>query len=172
MQTVGARPSCETAWVIPAIVSVPFLDWSAALPATEYVTVPGPVPAVPEAIAIHAALALALHAHPAAAVTVTLAVPPALPKLELAGVMLNVQTGEGSVGDSFPPQLAPAMKAAAINTPYFRRPIFMVHLGACRSKPSARRARGRRTHKCKKTAQFAREHGRFVGATAGLTRFR
>ena len=66
-------------------VDVADRDAVAVLAATEYPTVPGPVPPAPAVIVIQEALVDTLHAHADEALTVTLPVPPAEPKDWLAG---------------------------------------------------------------------------------------
>jgi len=70
-------PSCEMLKVFPAIVSCPLLDEALVLAATEYWTVPFPVPADPLVIVIHDRLLLADQLQlDGLAVTATDPVPP------------------------------------------------------------------------------------------------
>jgi hypothetical protein len=63
--------------VRPATVSVPVLELVLVLAATEYATVPEPVPLAPDVIVIQDTPLEAVHAHPL--VVVTLAVPVVAP---------------------------------------------------------------------------------------------
>jgi hypothetical protein len=62
--------------VCPATVSVPVRLLVFVFAATEYPTVPLPLPLLPEVIVIQAALLAAVQVQPVGAVTVTLPVPP------------------------------------------------------------------------------------------------
>lgn len=64
-------PACVTVTVTPATVSVPVLGIEDVLPVTPKVTVPLPVPLLPDEIVIHETLAFAVQAHPGVAVTAT-----------------------------------------------------------------------------------------------------
>jgi hypothetical protein len=66
--------------VCPAIVSVPFLGEPSVLAATVNVTVPFPVPLVPEVMVIKGELVTAVHAQLATEVTFTVPAPPAAEK--------------------------------------------------------------------------------------------
>jgi len=69
-------PAWVTVTVRPATVSVPVREVSAALAATEIVTVPLPEPLAPAVTVIQDALETAVQAHPVVVVTVRLALPP------------------------------------------------------------------------------------------------
>src|SRR4029453_8175053 len=72
---------CLTVTVCPAIVIVPVrLRGRPVYGATEKVTVPFPLPLSPPVMVIQEALLWAVHGHPVPAVTITLPVPPSLPK--------------------------------------------------------------------------------------------
>jgi len=58
---------------------------------TEYLTVPSPVPVLPESMVIQAALLAAVQPHPLGSVTLTVSVPPASPKDWLVGAIENEQ---------------------------------------------------------------------------------
>ena len=62
--------------VLPAAVSVPLRPLLDPLADTEYVTVPFPLPLVPDVIVIQLEPLLALHAHPPGALTLMLPLPP------------------------------------------------------------------------------------------------
>ena len=79
-----------TVKVRPAIVSVPDL-LGPLVAATVKLTVPFPLPAVPDVTVIHEALGVAVHAQPDAAVTATVALPPAAATDLVSGEMLNAQ---------------------------------------------------------------------------------
>src|SRR5690606_25032536 len=73
---------------------------------------PDPVPAAPDTIVTQAALGLAAHVHEAAdAVTVTVASPPTPGSSWLAGAIVNVQTGDGSVPLSLSQAASPRRSA-------------------------------------------------------------
>jgi hypothetical protein len=69
-------------------VTAPVRGVVAALAATEYVALPGPVPVAPAVIVIQSAPAAALHAQPEIVATVTVAFPPSLPIAALVGEMV------------------------------------------------------------------------------------
>jgi len=71
----GAAP-CVTVKVCPAMVNVPMRLVSALFAATEYVTVPLPVPDLPDTTLIQLALLTAVQEHPDIEVTFTVALPP------------------------------------------------------------------------------------------------
>ena len=73
-----------TAW--PATVSTPERDCEVAFVATEYDTVPDPVPLAPDVIDIQDTALEAFHVQPAAVVTETLPVPPAVAALAVVGL--------------------------------------------------------------------------------------
>jgi len=88
MVTVLAVAPCWlTVKSLPPIDTAADRDEGAVLAATEYPTVPGPVPPAPAVIVIQEALFDALQEHPAWVVTVTLPDPPEEPKDWLAGVI-------------------------------------------------------------------------------------
>jgi len=88
----------------------------AGLAATEYATVPGPLPLLPAVIAIHGALAVAFHEHAAGAVTLTLPAPPSGANVAPAGAMVYEHTGVGSTGELTPsPQRAAAAHTLAMH---------------------------------------------------------
>jgi len=64
-------------------------------PATEYLSVPFPMPLGPESIAIHGALLVALHLHQNEADTLTELTPPAAPGAALVAPIPNVQLEGG-----------------------------------------------------------------------------
>src|SRR5687768_6964613 len=66
--------ACVSVKVWPAMVIVPVREDVELLAATEYETVPLPVPAAPAVIVIHAALLVADHGHVPTALTATLPV--------------------------------------------------------------------------------------------------
>jgi hypothetical protein len=72
MLYVQTVPACVTVNVRPAMVSVPVRELAPVFAATEYVTVPFPLPLAPEAILIQETLLAAAQLHPLDAVTVTL----------------------------------------------------------------------------------------------------
>ena len=72
-----------TAW--PATVSTPERDCEVAFAATEYETVPDPVPLAPDVIDIQDTALEAFQAQPAVVVTETLPVPPAVAALAVVG---------------------------------------------------------------------------------------
>jgi hypothetical protein len=74
MEKVHAEesPSWVTVTVTPATVSVPVRGDVLELAATEYATVPLPVPVLPEVIVIQAAFELAVHGQPEDVMTATL----------------------------------------------------------------------------------------------------
>jgi hypothetical protein len=91
MEYVGF-PSCVTVNVLPAMVIVPVLWVVDVLAETEYVTVPLPVPLVPEVMVIHDALLAAVQVQlPDEAVTLTLPVPPDELNNWLVGLIVKVQ---------------------------------------------------------------------------------
>ena len=95
---------------------VPVRRSVAELAATEYTTVPGPLPLLPAVIVIHGALAVAFHEHVAGAVTLTLPAPPSGANVALAGAMVYKQTGVGSTGELTPsPQRAAAAHTLTIH---------------------------------------------------------
>ena len=73
--------------VCPAIVTVPARLPALLLAATEYSTVPLPLPLLPEVIVIQDALLVAAHVQPLAAVTATLPLAAAAARDWLAGEM-------------------------------------------------------------------------------------
>ena len=85
VKVVAVAACWLTVKVLPAIDTAADRDAVAVLAATEYPTVPGPVPLEPAVIVIQEALVDALHAQPAWAVTVTLPVAPEEPTDRLAG---------------------------------------------------------------------------------------
>ena len=86
-------PPCVTVNVCAPIVIVPVRLVMDGFAATEYVTVPLPVPVVPAVTAIHGALLAAVHWHePAFAVTDTVPVPPADVGELAVGEIASVQT--------------------------------------------------------------------------------
>jgi hypothetical protein len=81
------------------MVTAAVLESVVEFAATEYRTLPGPLPEALPVTVIHAALGAALQAQPAGAVTVTALVPPSLPNARLPGAIAMEQTGVGSSGD-------------------------------------------------------------------------
>jgi hypothetical protein len=75
----------------PPIVSVPLRAVLPAFGATEYPTVPLPLPLAPEAIVIQVALLRAVQEHALGAVTATLPLPPTAATEALVGEIANVQ---------------------------------------------------------------------------------
>jgi hypothetical protein len=110
------------------MMRVPVRDSVAELAATEYATVPGPLPLLPAVIVIHDASAVAFQAHVAGAVTVTVPDPPSDAKDILAGAMVNEQTGVGSIGEWSPPQLALPTQAIAKTRRDGKHPALIRHL--------------------------------------------
>jgi len=68
--------ACVTVKVFPAMVNVPTRCVVVVFAATEYVTVPLPVPFAPDTIVIQLTLLTAGQAHPVGEVTPTVAFPP------------------------------------------------------------------------------------------------
>jgi hypothetical protein len=90
---VHAAASWETVKARPAIVTVPVRAAVPGLAATEYPTVPAPVPLAPDVTVIHDAPLDAVHGHPLMAVTDTLPVV-ALADTDVAlGLIAYVQPG-------------------------------------------------------------------------------
>jgi hypothetical protein len=88
------QPSpCVIVTVWPATLSVPDRFGPVAA-ATENVTVPDPLPLVPEVIVIHGCALEAVHAHPAPPLMFTVRVPPAASTLCASGDTSNVQPGD------------------------------------------------------------------------------
>jgi hypothetical protein len=73
-----------TAW--PATVSTPARDCVVEFAATEYDTVPDPVPLAPAVIDIQDTALEAFHVQPAAVVTETVALPPLAVALAVVGL--------------------------------------------------------------------------------------
>ena len=83
---------CLTLKICPAIVIVPLRFFGRPVyAATEYVTVPLPLPLAPPVTVIHEALLVAVQAQPASAVTATAPVLPAGPYVARVGEMEYVQ---------------------------------------------------------------------------------
>ena len=68
--------ACVTVKVFPAMVNVPWRLVLALFAVTEYVTVPLPLPFLPDKILIQLALLAAVQEHPDGEVTLTEAFPP------------------------------------------------------------------------------------------------
>ena len=68
--------ACVTVKVFPAMVNVPWRLVLALFAVTEYVTVPLPLPFLPDKILIQLALLAAVQLQPVCAVRATLPVPP------------------------------------------------------------------------------------------------
>ena len=77
--------ACVTVTAWPATVSTPERDCVVALAATEYETVPDPVPLAPLVIDIQDTALVAFQVQPATVVTETLPVPPAVAALAVVG---------------------------------------------------------------------------------------
>jgi hypothetical protein len=85
IEYVHPAVACVTVKVSPAMVRVPVRAIPLAFAATEYPTVPGPVPEAPEMILIQAALLVAPQGQPVVAFTLTEPVPAPAPTEALAG---------------------------------------------------------------------------------------
>jgi hypothetical protein len=83
--------SCVTVKVRPAIVTVPVRGLVLVLTATEYPTLPLPLPEAPEVMVIQDALLVAVHAQPVIPVTATEPVAAAAETVVAPGEMENVQ---------------------------------------------------------------------------------
>ena len=87
---------CVTVKLCPATVRVPVLGARAVLAATEYFTVPLPLPLAPEAMVIQLSLLVAVQLQPAGAVTSTLPAPPLLSKDSVVPEIEKAQEGGGA----------------------------------------------------------------------------
>jgi hypothetical protein len=87
-------PLWVTVTVCPATVNVPVRPVVEALDATEYVTVPLPVPLAPAVTVIQAMLLVAVQLQPLAAVTLAVAVPPAADSPCVSGAIVGLHCGE------------------------------------------------------------------------------
>ena len=94
------------------MVNVAFLGVVAAFVATEYATVPGPLPVPPPVTVIQLGAPAVVQLQPCAVVTDTSAVPPSLPNARFAGAIVYEHTGDGWVGES-PSLPHPALAANA-----------------------------------------------------------
>ncbi len=87
MEYLHDTASWFTVKVLPAMVIVPDLELLRLFAATEYFTVPLPLPLLPDVTVIQLLLLAAVQEQPAVAVTLTLPVPPLASKDLLAGEM-------------------------------------------------------------------------------------
>src|SRR5437867_6346809 len=87
---------CVTVKLCPATVRVPVLGARSVLAATEYFTVPLPLPLAPEETVIQPLRLVAVQLQPAGAVTSTLPAPPLLSKDCMVREIENVQEGGGA----------------------------------------------------------------------------
>ena len=99
---------CETVTVCPATVSVPDRAAPPVFAATEYVTVPFPLPLAPDVTVMNEALLVAVHAQPEDAVTATVAVPPVFATDCVVGLTANAHVVPPTVSTtSFDAPLVP-----------------------------------------------------------------
>jgi hypothetical protein len=87
-----SSPRCLTVNVCPAIVSVPNRSSSSSFFVTLNVTLPFPVPLVPESTVIQPALLPAVQEHPGPADTATVLLPALSDKVTLVGLIEYEQT--------------------------------------------------------------------------------
>src|SRR6185436_751960 len=96
---------CLTVNVHPAIVSVPVRFFGCSVyTATEYITVPFPLPLAPPVMVSHDALLVAVQPQPAGAVTLTLPMPAARPKSAWVGLIAYVHGTEDTSLCTVPPR--------------------------------------------------------------------
>ena len=109
---------------MPAIVTVPVRDVVPAFAPTLTVTLPFPLPEVPDVTVIQATLLSADHPHEVPAVTPTVNVPPPEPADVLAGEMLNVQPAPDWVTLKVCP---PAVMVPVRVAPLFAWTLYVTH---------------------------------------------